>query len=71
MFQKRHMEAIAATLKRAKPVAYEKETANAYVKRLDRWSIMVHQFSNMLQDSNPRYQSPRFLKAAGLIRKDN
>ena len=65
MFQKRHMEAIAGTLKRVKPVMRNTETDDSYVKRLSRWEMTVNQFSNMLQDSNPNYKKTRFLKAAG------
>jgi hypothetical protein len=66
MFQQRHMEAIAETLKRTKPIITKTETENEYVKRLYRWEIMVNQFSNMLQDSNPRYKPLIFKKASGM-----
>ena len=66
MFQKRHMEAIAGTLKRTKPSITKTETEREYTKRLHYWEMTVNQFSNMLQDSNPNYKPVLFKRASGI-----
>ena len=64
LFQKRHFQALANTLRSVKPVSLYSDANKTAITSLLIWEITVVQTAKTLGKDNPAFDMSKFLKAA-------
>ena len=64
LFQKRHFQALANTLRSVKPVSLYSQPNKTATTALLIWEITVLQTAKTLRQDNPAFDLAKFLKAA-------
>lgn len=64
LFQKRHFQALAETLRSVKPVSLYSQPNKTAMTALLIWETAVLQTAKTLRQDNPAFDTAKFLKAA-------
>ena len=64
LFQKRHFQALADTLRSVKPVSLYSQPNKTTLAAMLAWESVVVQTAKTLRQDNPAFDMPKFLKAA-------